>query len=360
MIIKTPLPFYHMADGDQGAGGGDGNAAPGADKREPAPGDDGKSGDQGNDQSKPDPAPGADGMDQANAKKKDDGTFLGGADDLDEKATKGQGKWPDNWRDEIAGGDKDFRKHLDRYASPADYMKAGYAAQQKIRSGNPVADDEPMPDPEKEPEKAKEWRKARGIPDDPTGYAVPDEVAKLVTDEDKPRLALFTEAMHQAGVPQKYAGAAMAWYFKEQEAANAVIAEADKADKAETEDKLREEWGSDFRANSTVAKRFAEEITPGINWFEARLPDGRKLGNIPDFVMAINRLGLAEYGDVTFAGRDAADRSTNRMKEIELIMQNDPDRYTAELRKEYEALMEGEVRRKEARGSLHTPDRERA
>jgi hypothetical protein len=72
------------------------------------------------------------------------------------------------------------------------------------------------------------------------------------------------------------------------------------------EETLRAEWGPEFKANSTLAKRFAEEATPGIDWFNARLADGRQLGSIPDFVRAMADMGREKFGDVSH--RDEAAR----------------------------------------------------
>lgn len=328
-VFSTPLPFY-AADAGAGADAGADQNATTTPQKEP-PADPGAgAGDQTD--------PGAAG-----------GSFLAGADDASKDSDKkvvAPADWPDDWRDKMGAGDKEALKTLERYKSPADVAKALREAQKKIGAGRTLSD-EPMPDAEKEPEAAKEWRKARGIPDDPTGYEVPDAVKSLVKDEDKPRLAEFTEFMHKKGVPASAAGAAMEWYFQTEAEGAAAIAEADKADATEVEDTLRAEWGSDFRANATVAKRFAEEITPGINWFEARLPDGRTLGNVPEFVKALAELGTREYGDVAFAGGEATNKTLARKEEIERMMRDDIDAYRAnpKLAQEYEAIVDAELKR---------------
>jgi len=355
MKWMNPVPVY---GGDGGGGGGnDGGdqkpdaaaeaAAAEAAAAAAAAGGDDKTGDKVGDKS------GADDK---------GGNFLDNADKLDDKAGDkskdgDKASWPDDWRDRLAGGDKDFRKLLDRYTSVEEYGKAGREAQKKLSSGKTMAD-EPMPDPEKEPDKAKEWRKARGIPDDPTGYAIPDTVKNLVTDADKPRLAGFTEAMHKANIPASAAGAAVEWYFQEQEAANAAVALADKADASEVEESLREEWGPDFKPNSQIAKRFAEEVTPGLNWFAARLPDGRTLGNVPDFVKALAEMGRERFGDVSLAGADNTAKTMARKTELENLMRDDPDRYHADPKNsaEYQQIVDAELRAgKKDTGSRHSP-----
>lgn len=348
MIIRTPsatYPAVMWAADDAAAGGADKQADAGG-----AGGDDKAAGaDKGGDKAA------ADG-DKGDGK---GGSFLANADDpnIDEKTkTVAPADWPEDWRDKIAAGDKDFRKLLDRYGSLPEYAKAGREAQKKLSSGKPV-DDEPMPDAEAEPEKAKEWRKARGIPDDPTGYAVPETVKNLVTDADKPRLTAFTEAMHAKGIPTSAAGAVMEWYFQEQDAIASAIAENDKEHSEKLQEELRSEWGSDFRANSTLAKRYAEKVFGDVPWTEARLPDGRRMGDIPEMVRALADAGRSEFGDVSFASGDAANKTMARKQELETMMAEDRPKYMANpaFAKEYEAIMDAEIKAGQARGSHHSP-----
>lgn len=347
MIIRTPsatYPAVMWAPDDAAAAVADKQVDAGA-------GGDDKGGDKAADS-------GAS-ADKGDGDKGGDKSFLAGADDdkIDEK-TKivAPADWPEDWKDKITGGDKDTLKLIDRYKSPAEVAKALREANKKISAGRP-ADDEPMPDAEKEPDKAKEWRKARGIPDDPTGYAVPDTVKALVTDADKPRLAAFTEAMHAKGIPTSAAGAVMEWYFQEQDAVASAIAETDKEHSEKLQEELRSEWGSDFRANSTLAKRYGEKVFPGIPWTEARLPDGRRMGDIPDMVRALADAGRAEFGDVSFASGDAANKTMARKQELETMMAEDRAKYMADpkLGKEYEAIMDAEIKAGQARGSHHSP-----
>lgn len=346
-IFKTPLPVWageNEGGGGEGADKQDDAAAQAAAAAAAAAGDDKGGGD--------DKDGGKTGADDK------DGSFLDGADKLDDKGGKNTpADFPEDWRDKMASGDAELRKALERYKSPADVAKANRDAQVKLRSGKTISDD-PMPDPEKEPDKAKEWRKARGIPDDPTGYAVPDSVKNIVTDADKPKLAEFTEHMHKNNVPASAVGPALEFYFQADAAAREAIFEADKADKAEVEETLRAEWGPEFKPNSTIAKRFAEEVTPGIDWFNARLPDGRQLGNIADFVKALADLGRERYGDVSFAGAEAVQRTTARKEELETMMTNKPDEYfgNPKLRQEYEKIIEAEQKTSgKGGGSNHSP-----
>lgn len=272
-----------------------------------------------------------------------------------DKGTKdGPADWPSDWREKLAVGadgkpDAKMLDRLKRFPSPADLNRSFFEADAKIRGGKANAD-EPMPDETKDPEGAKKWREARDIPADPTGYVIPDEVQKQLVDEDKPVLANYTAAMHKLGMPQKYVQAGAAWYVGLVNAQAEQQNLADRQAASETEETLRTEWGSDFKAQREIARRFGEEAIPGVNWFQARLPDGRALGNIPEVVKGLAKLGLAEYGDVAFAGGEKANATENRIKDLKNIMDTDIDRWNREpaLRKEYGDLLAAQDRRNRA------------
>ena len=77
-------------------------------------------------------------------------------------------KWPDDWREQLAAGDEGLLKQLKRYASPANYAKAGFEAQQRLRAGQAK---EPLPE-NPTPEQITAWRKDNGIPEAPDGYKI--------------------------------------------------------------------------------------------------------------------------------------------------------------------------------------------
>src|SRR5687767_3918859 len=46
-----------------------------------------------------------------------------------------QAKWPDNWRQEMTGGDEKELKQAERYLTPADVWKKTRSLEQKLSSG---------------------------------------------------------------------------------------------------------------------------------------------------------------------------------------------------------------------------------
>ena len=254
-------------------------------------------------------------------------------------------KWPDDWRDQLAGGDEEITAVIKRYGSPRGVAKALKDAQALIRSGKIKQD---KPDPEDKAAMAA-WRKEQGIPDDPSGYVLPETVKKRITDDDKPALASFSEFAHSKGAPQSAVDLATEWYVNQLEALDEQRVQSDTQAFETAEDKLRDEWApGEFKANLTLAKRFAGAI-PGVGdaWAEARLPDGRKLGNVPEFVTWAADMGRQKFGDVTFANSDSEARHNSRKSEIEKIRQTDFARYEREgLDKEMRGIIEKEMKRK--------------
>jgi hypothetical protein len=307
--------------------------------------------DEQNDQQKPDPAAeaaaataAAEAAKGGNQKPNEQSALDKGGED---KGGNGPTDFPENWRELAAGGDAKLAKELERFATPVDLAKAEFAAKQKIRAGSVSAD--PPPDGEKDPDGLKKWREERGIPLDPADYKVPDDTSKRLYDEDKPILESFIAEAHKANMPQAVVDFATGWYVELQEKAAEAEAANDKALSTKAEDDLRSEWGQDYRPNMSMAKRVATETVKGIDWFDARLPDGRKLGDIPEFIKGLVQYGRNAYGDGAFVGEEAATRTTDRIKEIENIMATDISKYTPAVRAEYAELMAAQVANKAAK-----------
>lgn len=259
---------------------------------------------------------------------------------------KGESKpgLPDDWRELGANGDEDALKLLKRYGSLNGVVKALVEKDKMIRSGKIKRD---MPDP-KNAEAMAEWRKAEGIPDDPSGYSLPDVVKKVMTDADKPMLASFTDYAHKKGAPQSMVDLASEWYFDMATRAAEEQSATDTEAREEAEAELRKDWAhGEYKANTTLAKRFVESI-PGVGevWEEARLPDGRLLGSIPAFIQWASDQGRQQFGDVTFANSDSERKHVARKEEIEKIRDTDFDRYEREgLDKELLKITEKEMAR---------------
>lgn len=281
----------------------------------------------------------------------DKGNAGAGADAGDGKGGEGKGAddkstavLPDNWRELAAGNDEELAALLKRYGTLNGVAKALKDAKNTIRSGVIKRD---MPDP-KDEKAMGEWRKEQGIPDDPTGYVLPEPILKRLTDEDKPVLANFTEFAHAKNAPPAFVEMATEWYIAGQEAAATKLAEDDAAATEAAEDDLRKDWApGEYKANFTLAKRFMDQIPViGAVWSEARLPNGRRLGDFPEFIAWASDQGRNSFGDATFATADNEAKHTARKAEIEKIRDTDFERYEREFSNEYRDILEKELKRK--------------
>lgn len=265
------------------------------------------------------------------------------ADKPDDAADDKPAALPDNWRELAAGDDEDTLKILKRYGSLNGVAKALAEKEKLIRSGKIKRD---MPDP-KDEKAMSEWRKDQGIPTDPTGYQLPETVTKRLIDEDKPILSSFTEFAHTKNLPASAVEAAAEWYVNMQETAAEERGLADASAAEQVEEALREEWSRDeFKGNRTLAKRFWDAT--GIEGLaEARMSDGRRLGDTKEFILFSSDRGREMFGDVVFASADAETRHSSRKAEIENIMKTDINRYWNEgLDKEITQIVEREQKRR--------------
>lgn len=250
---------------------------------------------------------------------------------------------PDNWRELAAGEDEDALKLLKRYGSMNGVVKALIEKEKLIRSGKIKRD---MPDPKDEKAMA-EWRKDQGIPDSAEGYKLPDTVSKRLIDEDKPILASFTEFAHAKNLPPSAVDAAAEWYVNMNEAAAEAQGKADTEAREAAEDSLRDTWSRDeYKGNMTLAKRFWESTgIPDLS--EARLPDGRKIGNLAEFITFSSDRGREAFGDVVFSSSDSEQRHNNRRDEIEKIRNTDFDAYDNDpkMKAEYQGIIDRDLQR---------------
>lgn len=265
--------------------------------------------------------------------------FLGGKDPAD--PGPGPAAFPDNWRDLLAGDDKDAKKLLERYKAPSDLGKA-FREQRETISKGVQAPARPADD---DAEGLKTWREKMGIPAEPTAYQLTEPVAKRFGDDDKPNMEVFITGMHKRDMSPAAVNAALDVYADMQEQTMGALVAADNKAAGDTADELRQEWGAEFRQNKALAEMAAEKLTPGINWFRARLPDGRMLSNIPEVVRTFARLGKEEFTDVHFAGETNTKVTENRMSEIKNMMADTKSPYYTDqkIRDEYAVLVNAEA-----------------
>jgi hypothetical protein len=97
-----------------------------------------------------------------------------------------------------------------------------------------------------------------------------------------------------------------------------------------------------------LASGFIQSI-PGVgdSWTEARMKDGRRLGDIPEFISWAADQARASGMDTSFLSGDGAAKSASRKAEIEKVMTSNIDKYYEDgLDKELAAILEKETKQK--------------
>jgi hypothetical protein len=259
-----------------------------------------------------------------------------------------------NWRDAFAGDDDKFKSQLERYSTPADLGKAFREQRATISSGNLS----PKPDENATPEDLAAFRSANGIPAEATGYLENLPEGLVLGEEDKEIFEDFAGAMHEMNVEPSVMHKVIDWYNGFAEDQQDAMAEIDHTHHQETEDALRAEWGTDYRANinligSLIETTFGEENANAI--LNARDAEGRALMNIPGVLEGLASI-QRQLNPVTqlapSTGRTPDQTLEDEITELEKYMREDREKYNkdeksqARLRELYQIRIDHEARQK--------------
>lgn len=165
-----------------------------------------------------------------------------------------KGKWPDQWREEMAGDDKELLETLKRHTDPVSAGKALREAQKKISSGKlryELAADAT-------PEQVAEYRKDMGIPADPKDYLKDFTLGDgmVIGEADQPLVDSYLALAHKQHMEPKAVKAGIQAYFAMRQAEIAEMVNRQQALKAETQAALQQEWGADYKPTVAVIDHF--------------------------------------------------------------------------------------------------------
>lgn len=237
-------------------------------------------------------------------------------------------KWPDDWRQQIAGDDAKRLEKLGRFDSPAAILKAFEEAQKKISEGiKPKA----RPGEKATAEELAAYRKEAGIPETVDDYVkaivLPDK--RAIGDDDKPVVAAFAERALAKNIPPADIAELVDEYYAIQEEQVAQLAEKDAEFKTTALQGLREEWGGDFKGNINSMRPYFESVDPQLfdNLMGGRLADGTKVGDHPSIVKFFVAKALQENPAATVvpAGSNQIETIETEIKAAEKRMRDDRD-----------------------------------
>lgn len=219
------------------------------------------------------------------------------------EAPKVEPVFPDDWREQLAGGDDKKLRQLKRYASFTSFAQAHFALKQRMDAGEfkkGLAQDAT-------PDEIAAFRKDNGIPDKPEGYTMPEGLQ--IGTEDKPIIENYLKDAHNRNLSPDEVKANVNWFYKFQDQVRAQAAEKDLATRAEAEDTLRGEWGNEYRANINGIKGWLQSNAPdGLyeRLLGGRLADGTVLGNDPDVMRWLDARRREENPFATVVGNGKA------------------------------------------------------
>jgi hypothetical protein len=209
-----------------------------------------------------------------------------------------------DWRAQLAGGDAEFMKRLERYASPAEFGKAHRSLQTKMSSGQVKS----VLPPNATAEEVAAYRKENGVPDVPEGYQVPN-----AEGIDPSVIGMFRDLAHKQNWTPDQFHASLNFFQQTQNTVAKMRDEQDQQYQLQVEDELRKEYGNDFRRNMNVLGNFRESMPDGLpsRLLAGRMADGTRIGNDPQFVKWMVQTGLDFYGTGTIVPAGGSDPAKN-------------------------------------------------
>lgn len=211
----------------------------------------------------------------------------------DQAAGAGETKFPENWREAMAGGDAKKLERLSRYATPQAAADALISVREQIAKGE-LKVMTAFPEKGTDAEKLA-WRKEQGVPESVDAYYPTLKLAegRVITDEDKPRVNDFITKMHARNASPDVVSAGIDAYYDLVTQETEKRLELDKTQIQATRDHLIANHGiQEFNTNRNLVNSMLDMIPEKARdlFRGARLADGSPLlgGNVDVF------LGLAE------------------------------------------------------------------
>jgi hypothetical protein len=262
----------------------------------------------------------------------------GSTGDAGTQTDNSKAAWPENWRDQLAGSDDKLKGLLGRYTTPDAFAKAFKELRTAYDSRKPAKGEDPGELPENPTdEQLAAYRKAKGVPDKPEDYEFEIQQDRELGDNEYEIFMDFAKAMHGQNVPKDIVKGISSWFLDYQEVVAQKAADIAYNARQETEEKLRAEWGGDYRANVNLMSNVLQEhLGSEANAFLSKtFTDGSRLGDNETFVRLMAEISRKVGGssaelyttDVNTSGKGLETRRAELMK-----MMNDPD---PQVRKKY-------------------------
>ncbi len=252
---------------------------------------------------------------------------------------KGDPDWPADWREKAAGGDQKKLSRLGRYASPQALADALIAAQNKISAGEL----KPALGKDAKPEEIAAYREALGIPESPDKY---DLNGIELTEDDKPLIEKFVGAAHGVNMTPAQVRASLEAYSQISDEVRGQRAAIDNEAKEAAEDKLRAEWGNEFRTNLNLITNLLDTAPQGVRekLLTGRLSDGTPIGSSVEVLQFLANLARDRNPTGVVAPSGVATESAveDEIAKIEKVLREDRATYNRDqkMQDRYRQLLE--------------------
>jgi hypothetical protein len=237
---------------------------------------------------------------------------------------RGNGWVADDWRERIAGQDTKMLERLKRFSDPAALANSyrELEVRQSQAKLQPV-----LPDNATEAQLAA-YRKELGVPEKPEDYEIDFEEGLVFGKEDEPLVGYMLEVMHNANTPPAIANAVVNGYFKLREAEATQFAEQQEVIRLQTDDRLREIWGGNYRTNIATIQNMLKVMPNGAGdmIMNARLANGQLLANNYEAITALAQLATDLYPAATVVPGGTGDQLQNiegQLAEFKKMRQTD-------------------------------------
>ena len=192
------------------------------------------------------------------------------------------------WRADIA--DEKARKFSDGFTSIEDLAKYGLSSRQKL--GKALV----IPGDDADEKEVAAYRKQMGVPESADGYkyALPNDLPEAVTEAITPdALKADLEMAHELGFSQAQVEKMMGFRVDQLVAASEALDTSLERAREQSVETLRKEWGDDFKVNSKLAVRAAEEFggSEFVDFLAKTMVHGEQLANNPVIVKAFASIG---------------------------------------------------------------------
>lgn len=252
------------------------------------------------------------------------------------------------WREAIANGDEKKLNVLNRYTDESKFYEAHFDLYNKNRQKQENAR---FPFDGSDEDKAA-WRKNNGLPDSANDYTHDLGDGFIFGEQDQPTVDLVKGLAHEFGLSQDQANLALKKVSEQITSQNDEFAVSQRELEQQTEDALRDVWGSDYRPNVNAVEnmlnsRMSQENSEVID----QILQGAKTNQAFYQFLADVALDLNPAVTLTGLPNTSSETVAERKAELETMMGNHHGPYwkgpkSKMLQDEYTKILEIEARNK--------------